>query len=227
MKKYFITGLVILLPLALTLALVIFVFNLLTQPFAGIVEAILDHYQVLQNGFLFLSAQQVQEYISQIIILVFLFFFTVLLGYITRWFFIHYLLRFGEQFFLRIPFISSIYNACKDVIKTIFTSQTSSFKQVVLVQFPNENNYCIGLVTGTHFPTLNQYLEKKMVSVFVPTTPNPTSGFLVLFEETDLIYLNMKVEDAFKYVISCGVIITPFQSISKETASQQSLSKGD
>lgn len=214
MKKYFITGLVILLPLALTLAIVIFLFNLLTQPFAGIVQSIFNHYNLLQNGFLFLKAEQVQLYISQIVILLFLFFFTVSLGIITRWFFIHYIIRFSEQLFLRIPFISSIYNASKDVIKTIFTNKSNSFKQVVMVRFPNPETYSIGLVTKENLLGIHEG-EEKLTAVFVPTTPNPTSGFLVMFKESELIYLNMKVEDAFKYIISCGVISSPLQTITK------------
>lgn len=212
MKKYFITGLVILLPLALTLAIVIFLFNLLTQPFAGIVQSIFAHYNIFQNGFLFLSAAQVQQYISQLIILVFLFFFTVSLGILARWFFIHYLLRFSDKLFQRIPFISSIYNACQDVIKTIFAGKDNSFKQVVLVRFPNADTYSIGLVTKENLPSVDED-EEKMTAVFVPTTPNPTSGFLMMFKKNELVYLNMKVEDAFKYIISCGVISSPFQKI--------------
>jgi uncharacterized membrane protein len=215
MKKYFVTGLVILLPLALTLAIVIFLFNLLTQPFAGIVQSIFTHYNIFQNGFLFLSADQVQRYIGQLVILLFLFFFTVSLGILARWFFIHYIIRFSEKVFLRIPFINSIYNACKDVIKTIFASQNNSFKQVVMVRFPNVDTYSIGLVTRENLPNIHGG-EEKLTAVFVPTTPNPTSGFLMMFKESELTYLNMKVEDAFKYIISCGVIAPSFQVLEKQ-----------
>lgn len=214
MKKYFITGLVILLPLALTLAIVFFVFNLLTQPFAGIVQSLFNYYNLFQNGFLFLSTDQVQRYISQLIILIFLFFFTISLGIITRWFFIHYIIKFSEELFQRIPFISSVYNAIKDVIKTIFASKSSSFKQVVMVPFPNPESLSIGLVTKENLPGINGG-EETMTAVFVPTTPNPTSGFLMMYKSSELVYLNMKVEDAFKYVISCGMISSPFQSMDR------------
>ena len=102
MRKYFITGLVILLPLALTIAIVLFVFNLLTQPFAGFIKSIFQHYTFFQNGFLFLNSEQVQQAISQLIILLILFFATVLIGFIARWFFIHYLIRLGEKNFTTI-----------------------------------------------------------------------------------------------------------------------------
>lgn len=208
MKKYLITGLVIMLPLALTLVIVAFIFNLLTEPFVGIVKAILDYYNILENGFLFLSAGQLQKYTSQLIIIALLFFFTAGLGWLARWFFINYLIGFWDDVLHRIPLISRIYKTCQDIIQTLFKSQTKSFKQVVMVPFPSHENQVIGLVSRDDLPAFKQN-EKPLVAVFVPTTPNPTSGFLVMYEEKDLVYLDMSVEDALKYVISCGMIASP------------------
>ena len=219
MKKYFVTGLVLLLPLAMTMAIVIFVFNFLTKPFVGIFKSILGHYGLLEQGFLFLSPEQTQEYLSQLIILALLFFFTVSLGAVTRWFFINYLIHLWDYMLHRIPFVSTIYKTSQDVIKTLFANEAKSFKQVVLVHFPNPNTYSIGLVTRENLPDLEKGSLDEFVTVFVPTTPNPTSGFLVLCKAKELIYLDMKVEDAFKYVISCGVIGSPFQQI-KHTQQQ-------
>lgn len=216
MKRYFITGLVILLPVALTLAIVIFIIKLLTEPFVGIFKSILGYYHFLDHGFLFFSADQVQRMISQVSILILLFFFTVGLGLLARWFFFHYILRVWDSLLHRIPFISSVYKGCKDVISTIFTSQTNSFKQVVMVPFPNAQTHSIGLVTREGVAGLHPNNKETYVTVFVPTTPNPTSGFLMLFRQSDLVYLDMKVEDALKYVISCGVISSPFNVISSE-----------
>lgn len=218
MKKYFITGLVILLPLALTIAIVVFVVNLLTDPFVGLVKAAFAHFNLLSGGFLFLTGNQVQQVISEIIILILLFFFTVGLGYLASWFFVRYLFRFWDYIIHRIPFVSSIYGTCQDVIKTMFGSKTNSFKQVVMVPFPQENTYSIGLVTRENLPGFDHSPNADLVAVFVPTTPNPTSGFLMMFKQTDLVYLDMRVEDAFKYVISCGVIAAPFKGVSKEEA---------
>ncbi len=218
MKKYFVTGLIILLPLALTIAIVLFVFNLLTEPFVGAIKSMFSHYSVLQNGFLFLNASQVQQILSQIIILALLFGFTIFLGTIARLFFFSYLLNTWNYLINRIPLIRSIYKTCQDVINTIFTSNNNSFKQVVMVPFPNTSTYTIGLVTRDDLPSFKPNDESKNIAVFVPTTPNPTSGFLVIFKEADLIYLDMPIENAFKYIISCGVIATPFKNISKEEA---------
>lgn len=218
MKKYFITGLVILLPLALTSAIVMFVFNLLTGPFLGIVTAVFDHYQLLGKGFLLLSAEQVQNLVAKLLILVSLFFFVIGLGFLARWFFFKAFINFSEYIVRKIPLVSTIYKTCQEVIKTIFTSKTNSFKQVVLVRFPHPHTYSIGLITREVIPGLADTSHSDSIAVFVPTTPNPTSGFLVMFKPSDLLYLNMKVEDAFKYIISCGVIAPDFFAISREEA---------
>lgn len=210
MKKYFIPGLVVLLPVALTTAIVLFIFNLLTTPFAGILKEIFSRSHLFYNGFLFLNEEQLNQYLSQILILIFLFFFTVALGKLGRWFFVTHLIRISEDLFARIPLVSTIYKTCKDVIKTIFTSKNKSFKQVVLVKFPNADTYSIGLVTKESLPSLSATTDEEHLCVFVPTTPNPTSGFMLIYNKAEVIFLDMKVEDAFKYIISCGVITSPF-----------------
>lgn len=218
MKKYFVPGLVILLPLALTFAILIFIFNFLTNPFVGLVQGVLNYFGLLNTPFLFLTPEQFQIAVSKLIILVILFFFTVFLGAVGRWFFVHYFIKFWDYCLHRIPFVSSIYKMCQDVIQTIFGGKTKSFKQVVLVPFPNDKTLSIGLVTRERLEGLPQSENGNMVAVFVPTTPNPTSGFLMIFNEQDLIYLDMSVEDALKYVISCGVILNPFKTMTKEEA---------
>lgn len=215
MKKYFITGLVILLPLALTLAIISFIFNFLTAPFVGIVRHIFNYFGFVESGFLFFSAEQVQILLSKLLILLLLLLFTLSLGAIARWFFIHALIKLWDYVFHRIPFVSSIYKTCQEVINTIFTSKTKSFKQVVLVPFPSAEMQSIGLVTNEELKGLSSSKE-VYTAVFVPTTPNPTSGFLVFFKKSDLVYLDMSVENAFKYVISCGVIASPFTPIVPE-----------
>ncbi|MCB1119739.1 MAG: DUF502 domain-containing protein [Chlamydiia bacterium] len=206
MKKSFVTGLIILLPLALTLVVVVFVLNLLTKPFVGVVQGVMNHYGILTTGFWIFSAEQIQFVVSQILILVAMTGVTVLLGFIARWVLFNWLLKVWDFVMHRIPLVRSIYKTSQDVIHTIFISDTKSFKQVALVPFPQENTYSIGLVTsetvGHFFPNIGE----DMMAVFVPTTPNPTSGYLVLYPKKDVKLLSMPVEEAFKYVISCGVI---------------------
>ncbi|MBA3237978.1 MAG: DUF502 domain-containing protein [Parachlamydiaceae bacterium] len=218
MKKYLITGLVILLPLALTIILVTFIFNLLTAPFVDFAEDILNYFGLFSSGFLFFTAHEMKLAISKLMILVFLFFFTVTLGALARWYLIRYLLKVWDFILHRIPFVSTIYKVSQDVIKTIFASDTNSFKQVVMVPFPHADSYSLGLVTRDDLPALHDPNGPPLIAVFVPTTPNPTSGFLITYEEKDLIYLDIKIEDAFKCILSCGVLLPAFNRVSKEEA---------
>ena len=217
MKKYFITGLIILLPVALTFVIVGFVFNLLTVPFLGLVKAVLDHYHLWENGFLFLNTEQIQNFAAKSLILISLFLIVIGLGYIARWFFFNAFIKMAEYAFKKIPLVSTIYKTCQDVIKTIFTSDTKAFKQVVLVRFPHPQTYSIGLITREEISCFSNSPHSNTVAVFVPTTPNPTSGFLVMFKQEDIIYLDMKVEEAFKCIISCGVICPDFAAIPKDS----------
>lgn len=206
MKKYFITGLITLLPLAVTFAVVSFLFNLLTGPFLNIFSSLLAQLGMRPESFFAFNSPQAFKIVVQLIILIFLMISTILLGILTRWFFLHSLIQWGEKILHRIPFISSIYKSCSDVVKTIFTSDTRAFKQVVLVPYPKSDTFSLGLVTCESMAVLREVGQDGLVAVFIPTTPNPTSGFLVLFKPEDITYLDMKIEEAFKYILSCGVI---------------------
>ncbi len=206
MKKYFITGLVILLPLAVTLAIVIFTVNFLTKPFIGLVSNFLVEFQILNKGFLFLSHEQIVTYLSQLLILICLFVFTLLLGLIARWFFFKSLLVLSDKILHKIPLINKVYKTTQEIIKTIFVTDRTSFKQVVMVPFPKSGSYVMGLVSR-HSPRIcSEKAQSSLVSVLIPTTPNPTTGFLLMYKEEDLIYLDLKPEEAIKYIVSAGVI---------------------
>lgn len=215
MKKYFITGLVILLPLALTLSIIVFFVNLLTDPFLGLFKSTFGYFNLIHSGFLIFSAEEIQYYASKILILLILFAITVCLGALARWYFFHSLLRLWDFTLQRIPLVRTIYKTSQDVINTLFANKTNSFKQVVLVPFPAGASKSMGFITRENAIAEENSSEDTLVTVFVPTTPNPTSGFLMMFPEKDLVYLDMKVEDAFKYIISCGVVATSLTIIKK------------
>jgi uncharacterized membrane protein len=199
MKKSFVTGLAILLPLAVTIGILLFVINFLTDPFLGIMRTILDQFGLNPKDAYLVT-------LSQILILIFLFLFTVLVGFCARMFFVHALLKVSDFILLRIPFVSSLYKATQEIIKTLFYSPTKSFKQVALVPYPNKDTYTLGLITGRGLEVCENKVQDKLISVYVPTTPNPTSGYLLMFKESDILLLDMKVEEALKYIISCGVL---------------------
>ena len=207
MRKYFITGLVILLPLAVTIAVVFFVVNFLTKPFIGFVSQFLSKTAIKEIGFLFFSPEQVLLYGSKLIILIGLFLFTLILGLIARWFLFKTLIKISDTIIHRIPLVNKVYKTTQEIIRTLFASDKNSFKQVVMAPFPNKKTYSLGLVSRDSPKTCQKALNSDLVSVFVPTTPNPTTGFLLMFRKEDLIFIDMKTEDAIKYIVSCGVII--------------------
>jgi uncharacterized membrane protein len=217
MKKYFITGLVILLPLVITIAIVVFLVNLLTQPFIGVVSTILAKLNIINRGFLFLTPEQLVRYGAKLIILMLLFLFTVCLGMITRWFLINALFRLGDRILHRIPVVNTVYKTTQDIIKTLFVSDKKSFQRVVMVPFPRPDVFVLGLISRESPDVCSQAAGEELISVLVPTTPNPTTGFLLMYKREDLIIIDMKPEDAIKYIVSCGVIIpeTPMPKTSK------------
>lgn len=207
MKKYFLTGLIILLPIAITIAVVSSLINFFTGPFVKIVSSTLQGTNLAINGFLFLSQTQVVLYTAKLLILICLFFLIIGLGMLTRWYVIRGALSIGDRFLHRIPVVSTVYKTTKEIIKTLFNKDATAFKQVVLVPFPRKDMYALGLISGGAPTICSTTFGSKLISVLIPTTPNPTSGFLIMFKQEDLIYLDMKPEEAIKYIISCGSIV--------------------
>jgi uncharacterized membrane protein len=202
MRKYFLTGLASLLPVAVTIWIVALFVNFLTSPFVGIVTDLLSRFPIERPW----ATPTVIRTISQLLVLVSLFLFVIILGVVARWFFFNTILKIGDYIFRKIPLINKIYKTAKEIINILFTSNSNSFKQVVIVKFPNQHCYCLGLITRDAPHTCCLLTKKELVSVFIPTTPNPATGFMIISPKTDLIYLTMKSEDAIKYVVSCGVI---------------------
>ncbi len=202
MKKYFITGLVILLPLTLTIWIVAFAVNFLTKPFMGLVTKVFSETTIQLHP-------QLLKYGSQIIILIGIFLFTILLGLFARWFIIKGLIKIGDKILHKIPLVNKVYKTTQDIVKTLFITDKNSFKQVVMVPFPYKGLYSIGFVSRKAPETCSEAVNTDLISVLVPTTPNPTTGFIVLFKKEDIIFLEMKPEDGIKYIVSCGVIVPP------------------
>lgn len=207
MKKHFLTGLIILLPIAITIAVVSSIINFFTRPFVKIVSAFLQKIDFASQGFLFLSHEQVVLYLSKILILICLFFIIIGLGIITEWYVIRVLINLGDRFLQRIPVVNTVYKTTKDIIKTLFNKDATAFKQVVLVPFPRPGIHVLGLIAGNAPTICNTTSGSNLISILIPTTPNPTSGFLIIADQKDLIYLDMKPEEAIKYIISCGSIV--------------------
>ena len=197
MRKYFVTGLVTLLPLAITIWVVRFVVNFLTKPFIGMVTG-LTHRLLL--------SPHLTRLLSQLVILLGLFLLMLFLGIVARKFFFGQMIRLGDRLLHRIPLVNRVYKTSKELVKSLFGANQKALKQVVMLPFPYPGCYVLGLVAKESPHTCSKSQKEPLLSVFIPTTPNPSSGFLVLSHQKDLIYMDMKVEEALKYVVSCAVI---------------------
>ena len=117
------------------------------------------------------------------------------------------LIRLWEAVLGRIPFVKSVYSSVKQVSDTLLSDTGNAFRKPLLVQFPHENSWTIAFLTGTPAPVVAQHFAEEHVSVYVPTTPNPTSGYFVMVPRSCVREIDMSVEEALKYVVSMGVVI--------------------
>lgn len=206
MKKYFFTGLAVVLPILLTILIVQLLLRLLTAPFVGVTEMIFDaliHAEWLPKS---LNAPEFVRFVSQIALLLSLFLLTVFVGFLGRLFLVNALFQFGDRFIHSVPFANKIYKAVQDVIKNLMSQDTPSFSQVVQVPFPHERSVVIGFITKEEEKIVEEHATQTNVSVFVPGTPNPMMGFVLLVPAHKVQKLSLTVEQAVKFIVSCGVI---------------------
>ena len=111
-----------------------------------------------------------------------------------------------EKILNRIPLVRSIYNSVKQIATTVLASDSKSFRKVVLVEYPRDGVWSMGFLTNERIKLESNRVNDEISAVFVPTTPNPTSGFIIMVHENDIIELDISIEDGFKYIISMGVI---------------------
>lgn len=130
----------------------------------------------------------------------------VLIGWGTKVWIIRRTFIFGERLFVRIPFMGRIYNAIKHIISTFANQGKGAFRQVVLVEFPRKGVYSMGFVTGAASGEIKAKTFEDGIHVFVPTAPNPTTGFFLILSKNEVTYLDISVEDGIKLVISGGVV---------------------
>jgi len=122
-------------------------------------------------------------------------------------------LRQGSRLLSQIPIVKSIYSSVKQVSDTLFSSSGNAFREAVLVQYPREGSWTIAFVTGRPGGEAATHLVGDYLSIYVPTTPNPTSGFFLMVPRADVVVLQMTVDEALKYVISMGVVAPPMPAV--------------
>jgi len=192
MRKYFVTGLLVLVPLAITLWVLNLIIGTLDQSVlllpARWRPAVLIGLDIPGMG--------------AIVTVVFVF----LVGVLTRNFIGKQIVHVWERLLNRIPIVSSIYSSVKQVSDTLFSSSGNAFRKAVLVQYPREGSWTIAFLTGTPGGDVKNHLVGDYISVYVPTTPNPTSGFFLMMPRADAIELDMSVDEALKYIVSMGVV---------------------
>ena len=126
------------------------------------------------------------------------------------------LVRLGERIISKVPVVRSIYSALKQIFQTVLASSSESFREVVLIEYPRKGLWAIAFITGKTQGEVKQKLNKDLVNIFLPTTPNPTSGFLLFVPKSDLLVLDMTIEEGIKMVISGGIVTPPYKKISKK-----------
>lgn len=130
------------------------------------------------------------------------------IGFLTAGIIGRYIIKLGERIIARLPIIRSVYGALKQIFESVLKTSSKSFREVVLIEYPRKGIWAIGFITGDTKGEVQESSKDELVNVFLPTTPNPTSGFLLFVPRKDLRVLNMNVEEGIKMVISGG-IVTP------------------
>ena len=186
LRNYFITGVVVLIPIGFTLYL--------TKILIGISSNLLPK-NINPNNYLPFNIPGVEIIISII--------FITLVGGISLSFFGRRILKLIDDLFKRIPFLRTVYSAIVQMTET-FSKKDDKQKSVVLVEYPRKGVWAVGFSTKKNKGEMAKKTNKELINVFVPTTPNPTSGFLLMFPIEDVIHLNMTFEEASKFIVSAG-----------------------
>ena len=199
-RANFVTGLVVVLPGVISIAVLVWLFGTISNITDTLLIFIPKNITHRNNG-----EGPMYWYWSLVALLV-----AVLLisaaGRLARNYFGIKMIEWVERALMHVPFLNKIYSATKQVNDALASGNKNSFKTVVLVQFPREGMYSVGFITSEQNDEVQAKTREKVVGVFVPTTPNPTSGFLILVPETQVIKLEMSVADAIKYIVSLGSI---------------------
>ncbi|MBC7857411.1 MAG: DUF502 domain-containing protein [Burkholderiaceae bacterium] len=193
MRKYFITGLLILVPLAITAWVLSAVISTMDQSLLFVPERWQPRNLV---GF------DIPGLGTMLTVLI-----VFLTGLLTNNLVGNYVVRVWEKLLQRIPIVNSLYSSVKQVSDTLFSSSGNAFRKAVLVPYPHQNSWTIAFLTGVPGGDVKNHLAGDYVSVYVPTTPNPTSGFFLMMKRADVVELDMSVDTALKYIVSMGVVV--------------------
>jgi len=187
LRNYFITGIVVLVPIGITLYL--------TKFFISISSKLIP-YKLNPNNFLPYAIPGLEIFLSIL--------FITLIGGISLSFIGKRILKFVNDLFKRIPILRTIYSAIGQMTESLAPNKRGNKKSVVLIEYPRKGSWAVGFATKDNKGEISEKTNSKLVNVFVPTTPNPTSGFLLMFPKDEVIYLDMSFEEASKFIVSAG-----------------------
>jgi|TARA_B100002019_G_scaffold85869_1_gene74385 uncharacterized membrane protein len=186
LRNYFITGVVVLIPIGFTLYL--------SKILIGLSSKLIPE-NINPNSYLPYAIPGIEIIVSVIVI--------TIVGGLSLSFLGKRILKLIDDLFKRIPFLRTIYSAILQMTET-FSNKDNDKKSVVLIEYPRKDVWAVGFATKENKGEMSEKTNKKLINVFVPTTPNPTSGFLLMFPAEDVIYLNMTFEEASKFIVSAG-----------------------
>tara|TARA_E500000178_G_C16859703_1_gene679135 strand:- start:305 stop:922 length:618 start_codon:yes stop_codon:yes gene_type:complete len=186
LRNYFITGVIVLIPIGFTLYLSKIIIGLSSNLLPG---------NINPNNYLPYQIPGIEILIAII--------FITIIGGLSLSFLGKRILKLIDDLFKKIPFLRTIYSAIVQMTET-FSNKENDKKSVVLIEYPRKGVWAVGFATKENKTEMSQKTNKKLINVFVPTTPNPTSGFLLMFPADELIYLNMSFEEASKFIVSAG-----------------------
>lgn len=205
LRKYFFTGLVVTAPITVTFYIIWVVISFVDNRIKPLIPA----------------PYSPEEYIpfsipglGLVIVIIGL----TLIGALAAGVFGRLLLNWGERIVEKMPVVRNIYSALKQVFEAVLSTESSSFREVVLVEYPRKDIWSLGFITGTTKGEVQEDTEDNVLNVFIPTTPNPTSGFLLFVPESDVERLDMTVEDGLKMVVSAGIVTPKYPRRKKGTA---------
>ena len=187
LRNYFITGVVVLIPIGFTLYLSKFLISLSSK---------ILPVNINPNSYLPIAIPRIEIIITII--------FITIVGGLSLSFIGKRVLKLIDDLFKRIPFLRTVYSAILQMTETFSKKDNDKKKSVVLIEYPRKGVWAVGFATKENKGEMSQKTNKKLINVFVPTTPNPTSGFLLMFPIDEVIYLNMSFEEASKFIVSAG-----------------------
>ena len=187
LRNYFITGIVVLVPIGITLYL--------TKFFISISSKLIP-YDLNPNNYLPFAIPGLEIILSVI--------FITIIGGLSLSFIGKRILKFVNDLFKKIPILRTIYSAIGQMTETFAPKKGSKKKSVVLIEYPRKGSWAVGFATKDNSGEISEKTNSNLVNVFVPTTPNPTSGFLLMFPKNEVIYLDMSFEEASKFIVSAG-----------------------